>query len=493
MKKIILILLLSLGAFFIAHANEDLISLFPIEHYDQTVSHWISPNATDYDKSLLSADVAKQHVDLFYKHFFGTSSPWDAEYINRILQQTAPDSVKSEELNVLENFNNENNSGNGIGYGENFRPYDKTWIDAIKYNINISEWNDFSYHANQRAIAIDNLHARVLPTDDPFFYSHTLAGEGFPFDNLQISALWAGTPVYVIAQTHDHVWSFVVTPDYIAWVKNSGLARVDNDFVNTWTAAAKNNLGAITQTKTSVVTIKGNFLFTAYVGSVFPVSKHQESLELLVPAVGNDHRAVIERAVMPIESAALMPLAATPHHFANVIETLIGRPYGWGNMYFYNDCSAELKSLLTPFGVWLPRHSSEQVKVGKMVDMTSYSPEQRLTYLKENGQRFLSIVYIGGHVVLYVGNDGDNAMTYQNVWGLKPNPPTRRAVIGKSVFLPMLLQYPEDILLTSLADKKYFRVSFLGELPANALMLKELPRIIDLRSLIFPDSSDIPA
>ena len=488
MKKIILIILLAVGAFFVAHANDELISLFPIEHYDQTIAHWIQPSAEDYDKSLLNADVAAQHLDLFYHHFYGASSPWNVGYVNRVLQQTEPDSIKSVEVNVIANFNNENNSGSSVGYGENFRPYDKAWIEAIKNNINMVEWRDASYHANQRAIAIDNLHARVLPTDDPFFYNHTLAGEGYPFDNLQMSALWAGTPVYVIAETRDHVWSFVITPDYIAWVKNSGLARVDDDFVNTWVAAAKNKLGAITRTKTSVVTTKGDFLFTAYVGSVFPVSNQQDNLELLVPAIGNNHHAVIERAVIAADHAALMPLAATPHNFSNIIDTLIGRPYGWGNMYFYNDCSAELKSLLTPFGIWLPRHSSAQVKVGKMVDMTSATPEERLTYLKENGQRLLTIIYIGGHVALYTGNEDGMAMTYQNVWGMKPSPPDRRAVIGKSVFLPMLLQYPEDIMLTSQAAKKYFRVSYLSELPSKGLMLQGLPRFIDLRALIFPES-----
>ena len=32
----------------------------------------------------------------------------------------------------------------------------------------------------------------------------------------------------------------------------------------------------------------------------------------------------------------------------------MGCPYGWGGMYFYNNCSAELKSLFTPFGFGYP-------------------------------------------------------------------------------------------------------------------------------------------
>ncbi len=90
-------------------------------------------------------------------------------------------------------------------------------------------------------------------------------------------------------------------------------------------------------------------------------------------------------------------------------------------MYFYNDCSAELKSLFTPFGVWLPRHSSAQVYAGKMLDMSKDNEEQRLTYLIEKAHQLITLVYIGGHIVLFIGNYPNPngpyhttmAMTYQ--------------------------------------------------------------------------------
>ena len=237
---------------------------------------------------------------------------------------------------------------------------------------------------------------------------------------------------------------------------------------------------------------KGNFLLLAYVGSVFPGNAVASGIELMIPAIDADRHAVMKKAVVSSDYAALMPVVASPYHFANLMRTLVGRPYGWGSMYFYNDCSAELKSFLTPFGIWLPRHSSSQVTVGKMVDMSSASPNKRLAYLMENGRKFLTIVYIGGHIVMYVGNypnpdksGSAMAMTYQNVWGLRPHENSRRAVIGKSVLFPMLLEYPEDSSLVSLAAKKYFQVSYLNELPASSLLQQE--QTIDLRALMFAD------
>ncbi len=475
-----------------AYADQDVISLFPIENYDQTISTWIKPNDPHYDKSLLTQEMQQKRLDIFYDHYFGSLSPWNAEYVTTVLKQSSPNDLKSIEINLLDYFNNTGKSHDEIGYGENFRPHDINWIKKIETNVNISQFNDLTYHADQRGIAIENLSARALPTDDVYFYNHKIAGEGYPFDILQISALWAGTPVYIVGETRDHAWLLVITPDYIGWVKSRGIARTDNYFVDSWSSAAKHKLVAITQTKTSIVDDKNKFLFSAYVGAVFPGITDANSIKIMVPIADTTHHAVIEYGIVSNENAAVMPLSATPHHFATIMSTMINRPYGWGGIYFYNDCSAELKSLFTPFGIWLPRHSSNQVTAGKMVDLSSSPAKKRLSYLMNNGQPFLTIIYIGGHVFLYIGNDFNPkepntlmAMTYQNMWGLSPNPRVRRAVIGQSVLFPLLLSYPEDTSLTSLADKKYFQIAYLNQLPDSGSLLNE--KIINIRSLMYPE------
>lgn len=467
-----------------SYADQALISLFPISQYDQRISSWINPNNPDSNKPLLDAATQQKHVELYYNHYFGSSSPWNADYVTRILRHPAPDDIKSIEQSILQNYSNDNKPANEIGHGENFRPHDKQWMEAIARNIDVDQFTGLTYQANNRGITIDNLLSRALPTDSVHFYSHKLAGQGYPFDNLQISAVWAGTPVYIVGESRDHAWVLIITPDFIGWVKSNGIARVDNAFVTAWTKAAKYKLIAITRTQTSIVDEKRNFLFSAYVGAVFPGDIHAGSIQIMVPAADDNHFAMIKHAVLSNEDAVVMPLTAAPHHFAAIMRTLIGRTYGWGNMYFYNDCSAELKNLLTPFGIWLPRHSSDQVTIGKMVDMTHASPERRIAYLKENGQPFLTIVYLGGHVVLYIGNYANVAMTYQNLWGLSPKPSTRRAVIGKAVFFPMLLEYPEDTSLMSQASRRYFQVSYLNQLSTTALMKRE--SIINIRALMFP-------
>lgn len=480
--------LLAFLYFSVVRADQDLISLFPIENYNQNLNEWIKRSDPAYDKPLLNAEMQQHHIAVLYDHYFGSYSPWDRSYVNQILHKATPDDLFTIEQTIIQLFNNANNPASAIGYGENFRPYTQEWLNTLINNIDPNQLKNLSYQVENRAIAIDNLNARALPTDDVFLYSYKLPGNGYPFDNLQMSSIWGGTPLYILCETRDHRWSLVITPEFIGWVKSTGLARADENFISTWKTAAKKNLAAITHSETPLVDETGQFRLTAYVGAFFPGEPGPSEFKLMVPVADAEHHALIKYSHVPTEAAVLMPLTATPQHFSQIMSTLIGRPYGWGGMYFYNDCSAELKNLLTPFGIWLPRHSSDQVYAGKLVDMSAAPANQRLAYLTGNGHPFLTLIYIGGHIMLYIGNypnpnDKDHAaiaLTYQDMWGLSPNPPTRRAVVGKAVLFPLLLQYPEDKSLTSLASKKYFQVAYLDQLPNYQIKLET----IDLKALM---------
>lgn len=471
------------------YASEELISIFPLTNYSQKIETWINPTDKNSDKPLLTLEMQRKRFSIFLKHYFGSLSPWNAEYVEKILSHKKPDDLKTIEKSIVASFDNNNKPENELGYGENFRLHPQNWIKNIATNINVNQFKELDYLPENRAIAIDNLHARVLPTDEVDFYSYKLAGQGFPFDNLQMSSLWAGTPVYILGESQDHAWLLVLTPDYIAWVKSKGIARANSEFITMWTKAAVQNLAAIIKTETSLMAGK-QFLLSAYIGSVFPAEKINNQLKLMVPVSGPQNYATVKYATVTSEQAVIMPYIATPNHFANVMQTLVGRPYGWGNMYFYNDCSGELKNLFVPFGIWLPRHSSDQVLAGKMVSVTSLSAEKRLNYLMKNGRPFLTITYIGGHVFMYMGNYKNPnssahepiAMSYQNVWGLRPLSPPRRAVVGKAVFFPILLQYPEDPRLGSMANRKVFQVAYLDQMPVYLKF-----KTIDLKALMSPD------
>lgn len=456
---------------------------FSMKDYPQTLSQWIDTKSKDSDQPLLTPEMQKKRFAIFLNHYVGTLSPWNATHITHIVQKTPENDLHEEERNLIAEFTNTSNKpANEIGFDAKNKPHTEVWIDRIAYNINIDQLNKLDYQASQRGIMINNAYARALPTDSPSFYNKNIAGQGYPFDNLQISAVWIGTPVYIVGETRDHRWNLVITPDYIAWIKSNSVAKVDDDFVTRWSDAATHTLVAITHTKTPI-RISHQKVIHAYVGTVFPLNEKNNML--MVPVINKKGYASIQDVHVDKNNDVMMPLSFTPKNIAMIIKTLMGRHYGWGGLYFDNDCSSEQKSLMTPFGIWLPRNSSEQVRVGKVNDLSASTPSDRLNYLSQHGKPFLTLIYLGHHIVLYIGEFNHTSMTYQNLWGLTPISKDYRAVIGKAVFLPLLLQYPQDKTLISQADKKYFIVSDLSELPTETVN-NQFP-VINLKVLMHPE------
>jgi len=537
-----------------ARAPVDTISLFPLSAYDQDVDHWLEPDSPGYDRPFLSPAEQDAHFQALYARYFGTGtnapSPWNAAYVTmRVYRQQGADIAALQQRRIAR-FDNTGKRGAAIGYGENFRPHDKTWIDNIARNMNVAQFTEAPvYQPARRAIATTNLMVRELPTTDPSFYDHRLAGEGYPFDNLQVSAVRPGTPLYVLGTSVDGAWHYVQTPDVQGWVRSDGVGMTNERFVATWRAASAKSLGAVIGAFTPVRDSRGVFRFQAPAGTLLPlverpsgnaarggkaltapqamrsggplggqltgpsvgavadsaralspvpfakpapspVSMPQAAPDatengtdtrldaadastappaprtVLVPARDAEGEALIRTAELDDTQIVPMPLAATPRHLATLMKALIGRPYGWGNSGLYNDCSSELQSIFAVFGVWLPRHSSTQMSAGRMVDLSASTPAQRLDYLAQHGAPLRTLIYIGGHVMLYIGNTTRDGVVvpvvYQDVWGLRPADNSRRAVIGGSVILPLLVRIPEDATLQSLAGTPTFQISILG-------------------------------
>ena len=157
-----------------------------------------------------------------------------------------------------------------------------------------------------------NLNARVLPATDVAFYDYHLAGQDYRFDNLQMSALWAGTPVYILRETQDRAWSLVLKPHYIAWVKRNGITHVDEAFINTCATAAKKQLAAIIHTKTNVIDDQDQFQFLAYVGSLFPATQAAKN-KIMIPVFALNGSAATGFSIIFTANAVLTPFEPTPH------------------------------------------------------------------------------------------------------------------------------------------------------------------------------------
>ena len=77
---------------------------------------------------------------------------------------------------------------------------------------------------------ITNADLRVMPTRRPFFFDPSQAGEGYPFDYFQNSAVWVGTPLRVTHRSADGAWYLVEAGYAYGWLSADALAWTDSDF-----------------------------------------------------------------------------------------------------------------------------------------------------------------------------------------------------------------------------------------------------------------------
>ncbi|MCS3431573.1 cell wall-associated NlpC family hydrolase [Klebsiella sp. BIGb0407] len=383
-------------------------------------------------------------------------SPWNSSYIAYILKNKPE---KNRDASIRQSLSPES-----LSWGANFRRNSTRWKNEIKSNSMgvIST----IYQASSRAITVRETQVRALPTEQPAYHDPRRAGEGYPFDYLQMSSIQAATPVYILAESQDKAWRYVISPAVTGWVKSDDIATVSPAFVNQWTNLAMKNAGTFIRQPVSVHQGK-QFYFHARPGTILPFKHHLSGyFSALIPVRKADGRALIKSISLHQDVFAAMPWPMTRTNIATLMKSMSGLPYGWGNTLFYNDCSSELRSLMMPFGILLPRNSAAQIKsTARMVDLSKESLENRIAWLEKHGRAFTTLIYLPGHIMLYIGNSQINGesvpMTYQNLWALRPKDKESRSIIGSSVFFPLLATYPERPEMVSLADKKEFKLGFL--------------------------------
>lgn len=451
---------------------------FPLANYEQKVDYWLDPTSSNYHKPLLDFKYQTQRFNQLKARYFGTAandpSPWNTKYITSLLQESS--SIFKAESGFLSTFDNTKiTDPSQLNYATNKLLLPTYWITEITTNIHLGQFSKPDYSKNNRAIAVDNIAVRILPTDDPAYNDEKIAGNGYPFDNLQASVIYPGTPLYIAGTTIDGKWLFVISPDVAGWVHAAGVAIATEDFIQHWQSAIALAMVGITQNNIGVRDETQRHLFNGYVGTILPAiptaTLGDNTLVALVPVKNNSQIAEIRQVRLSATQASILPIHATIANFARILKVMQLRQYGWGNSGLYNDCSSELKNIFALFGIYMQRNTKSMDNAGKMTDLSPLSMQHRMAYLQKNAAPLFTVIHINGHVMLYVDkytksykvdttDTSKNAypLVYQQAWGLSNAKRTYRAIIGQSVFLPLLDSYVENAELRSEAKSSMFRL-----------------------------------
>ena len=377
--------------------------IFDLEHYPQDSSAY-ADNIQD----------AKQLIAVQKKYEAHYFAPWH--------YKKAPESLES----IMWPYSSYTADD---AFGENLQPLDQTWFDAMLERSNFSQYDS----VGQYAIATDYLSLRNFPTDKPLFRNPKVAGEGFPFDYLQNSGVHANEPLYISHYSKDRAWAYVFSAYATGWVDVKKIAHV-SDMVIAKYKEAKTLY--ITVDNIPIVDKRGRFLFYSRVGMRLPLieigKEHYTALAITKGAYFNPIYTIVK---IPKGVGSDRLLTLSRDNLESMTNMMLKNNYGWGGLYGERDCSSTLKDMFAPFGIWLPRNSAQQARVGKRIDLSGYDNDEKIAVIKKDGIPFETLIYRKGHILLYLGTYEDDVMVMHTVWGVKTDngKESGRVIIGKTV------------------------------------------------------------
>lgn len=356
----------------------------------------------------LGTPCQNQLVREFEKHFF---TPWtsksllfDAAETKRFMKQEAT----------------------GSWSGVNKRRVPPQQLKGIMDNCALDSFPS----RNDAAIAVAPGHLRGLPTPLPLYQPR----EGAPFDMLSYPQLKLNEPLRVMHVSRDGAWYFVETAYSNGWIERRDVALVDPSFIEAWMATPK---VVVVRDGATVADGRGVGTFRTKLGTILPLDSDSGGSWLVkVASAGEGGKAETRMSAVPHGAAARFPLDFNARNLPLVGDQLLGQPYGWGELYDLRDCSALLRDLFMPFGIWMPRTSGDQIaSTRRKVDLSALAPADKEALIKSKGVPFLTLLYKPGHIMLYVGMDKEGRpLVFHDSWSvrLQDEDGERTQIVGTS-------------------------------------------------------------
>ena len=365
-------------------------------------------------------DIKPLHAELekFNSHYF---SPWQDR------------SVKINKENA--SWANRVFFKNRIFFSENTLPWSLKEITPIIKSTNFDDFN----RTNLYAITSKNTQIRNLPTNEPFFRDFKKAGEGYPFDYLQNSRIHINTPLLISHYNDDGSWAFIQNPFSYGWIPTNSIAILNSKQKDKFKNAKRI---IITKDKASIYAKHQKFFTLANLGALFPYMGEDKQFYYSYAFINSfEDKSKKIYLTIPKNSAKKFPLSFTPNNIKIVTNQLINQKYGWGGYLANRDCSAMTKDFFGVFGIWLPRNSAAQKNIGRYISLEGKNNKKKEKIILKFGVPFQTLIYLKGHIMLYIGDKQGNAMVLQNLWGIKTKIGKNkgRYIIGKAILSDLYL------------------------------------------------------
>jgi len=293
---------------------------------------------------------------------------------------------------------------------------------------------------------------RAFPTDTVFAEEPKY----IDFDLFQLTILPVGSPVVILHQSKNGKWYYIQSMIYKGWVKRENIALAKNkkevfDYAN----SAKFLMVAESRIETEpnpFIKEISNILFQ--MGDKIPLIEFDEIPESI--PMNNLHAQsphgcyVVKIPVKDKEGHLEFRLALIarsndicegylPYTRGNILRQafkLLGERYGWNGMFKRRDCSQFIMNVYKTMNIIIPSYTrmQEEGAAGKTIKFSGSikDREDKLNQLTPGDP-----LHLKGHVVMYLGKDGNNYYIIHSGagYGVKNKDGKIKAVTVHGVFI----------------------------------------------------------
>ena len=298
---------------------------------------------------------------------------------------------------------------------------------SLESNLNLDAITDT---VNVRfALVVKRSDMRTYPTEDRY-YSTT---DSKNLDRFQENGLFPGDALAVLHQSADGDWYFVQSYNYPAWIHKQDLAF--------------GNRSVIQQYKDTedFLVITGDKVSTSFNPEVPAISELQLDMGIRLPLAARDEKRNNLYGQNPFAShVVLLPvrdedgklaikqaliarnkdvhrgyLPYTRENITRQAFKFLGERYGWGHSYNARDCTGFVSEVYKTFGIFMPRNSGQQ-GLSSMGENTRFSEDASRQEKLDTFDSLDSgdLIYIPGHVMMYIGNVEGQPYVIHDVSGL---------------------------------------------------------------------------
>lgn len=280
------------------------------------------------------------------------------------------------------------------------------------------------------SVAVERADIKNLPTSKVWGYDEP----NDPDDESLNSVLEVNEPFVIRAKCEidGEIFYYGLSNSCDGWVNAKSLAlfKTKSDWLDAWKVDI-NKKGflvvlqdkivleqSLLKPKTSGVTLYQGTVLKLVPYNKLPVNVGERSTwhnyVVYLPTRDEEGNYAKEYALIPMHSdVSVGYLPLTQKNILHVAFNCLGNRYGWGGMLGATDCSSYCKAIYKCFGLDLPRNTDWQEKVpNRCVDLKNMTNQEKNDFIKK--LPIGSLLYMDGHVVMFIGSNGDDNFVIHN-------------------------------------------------------------------------------